>query len=386
MAKYKIINGEGIIPNGTTEIEYNAFKMSSKLKSITIPESVTKIGKGAFCGCRKLTSINIPESVTEIGDSAFSWCRALTSVTIPNSVTEIGDSAFNECNALTSINIPDSVTKIGENALLGCEALTSINIPDSVTKIGENALLGCTALTSINIPESVTKIGYHAFYGCGELTSIIVAEENKVYDSRNNCNAIIETKTNRLIQGCANTFMPHSVTEIGNEAFRGCSALTSINIPESVTWIGEYAFIGCGELTSIIVAEENKVYDSRNNCNAIIKTKTNRLIQGCANTVIPESVTEIGEYAFEGRKILTSINIPNSVSWIGDWAFSGCENLKEIILFQTDPSKIKVTESSGLQKTQITLYVPKEGVAAYQEHWFWSKCAEIKPITDDMLK
>ena len=215
MAKYKIINGEGIIPNGTTEIEYNAFKMSSKLKSITIPESVTKIGKGAFCGCRKLTSINIP--------------------------------------------------------------------------------------------ESVTKIGYHAFYGCGELTSIIVAEENKVYDSRNNCNAII-------------------------------------------------------------------------------KTKTNRLIQGCANTVIPESVTEIGEYAFEGRKILTSINIPNSVTWIGDWAFSGCENLKEIILFQTDPSKIKVTESSGLQKTQITLYVPKESVAAFQKDPFWSEFASIKPITNDMLK
>ena len=245
-------------------------------------------------------------------------------------MTEIGDYAFYECNALTSINIPESVTKIGKSAFSWCKALTSVTIPNSVTEIGDSAFSECYALKSINIPNSVT--------------------------------------------------------EIGAEAFSGCEALTSINIPESVTWIGEDAFIGCGELTSIIVAEENKVYDSRNNYNAIIETKTNRLIQGCANTVIPDSVTWIGDWAFSGCTALTSITIPNSVTWIGNWVFSGCENLKETILFQTDPSKIKVTENSGLQKTQITLYVPKEGVTAFQEHWFWSEFAAIKPITDDMLK
>ena len=101
---------------------------------------------------------------------------------------------------------------------------------------------------------------------------------------------------------------------------------------------------------------------------------------------IPNSVTKIGNWAFEGCTALTSITIPNSVTKIGYEAFYECKNLKEIILFQTDPSKIKVTESSGLQKTQITLYVPKEGVTAFQEHWFWSECAAIKPITDDMIK
>lgn len=147
--------------------------------------------------------------------------------------------------------------------------------------------------------------------------------------------------------------IPNGTTKIEYNAFKMSSKLKSITIPESVTKIGKGAFCGCRKLTSIN---------------------------------IPESVTEIGEYAFEGRKILTSINIPNSVTWIGDWAFSGCENLKEIILFQTDPSKIKVSEHSGLQKAQITLYVPKEGVAAFQKDPFWSECAAIKPITDDMLK
>ncbi|MDD7654586.1 MAG: leucine-rich repeat domain-containing protein, partial [Sodaliphilus sp.] len=206
----------------------------------------------------------------------------------------------------------------------------SINIPESVTEIGNEAFWGCSALMSINIPESVTEIGEKAFDECQALTSIIVAEGNKVYDSRNNCNAIIETKTNRLIQGCANTFIPESVLVIENYAFEGYSQLASITIPNSVT--------------------------------------------------------KIGNWAFEGCTALTSITIPNSVTKIGYEAFYECKNLKEIILFQTDPSKIKVTENSGLQKTQITLYVPKEGVTAFQEHWFWSECAAIKPITDDMIK
>ena len=199
------------------------------------------------------------------------------------------------------------------------------------------------------------------------------------------------------------------MTEIGDCAFKGCEALTSINIPESVKWIGKNVFVACKVLASIVVDEKNKVYDSRNNCNAIIETKTNRLIQGCANTIIPKSVTmiesrafygcsqlasitipnsvkKIGNWAFEGCTALTSITIPNSVTKIGYEAFYECKNLKEIILFQTDPSKIKVTECSGLQKTQATLHVPKEGVAAFQKDPFWSEFAAIKPITDDMFK
>ena len=245
--------------------------------------------------------------VTEIRNGAFSWCTALRNINIPNSVTWIGNFAFSGCTALTSINIPESVTEIGEHAFWRCKAMTSINIPNSVTEIRKSAFFGCKELTHITIPESVTKIGDGAFSECRVLTSIIVAKENKVYDSRDNCNAIIETYINCLIQGCDNTVIPDSVTEIGNNAFRGCAALTSVNIPKSVTKIG-------------------------------------------------------------------------------DRTFYGCENLKEIILFQTDPSKIKVSERSGLYKTQATLYVPNEGVAAFQKDSFWSECAAIKPITDDMLK
>ena len=202
------------------------------------------------------------------------------SVTIPASVTYNGTTY--------------SVTSIGEGAFYNCSSLTSVTIGNSVTSIGEGAFYFCSGLTSVTIGNSVTTIGYAAFAYCSGLISIVVAEGNPVYDSRENCNAIIRTELNELIAGCQNTIIPNSVTEIGRYAFRYCSGLTSITIPNSVTSIGDWAFCNCSGLTSI---------------------------------TIPESVTSIGYWAFQGCSGLTSITIPNSVTSIGDYAFYDCSGL-----------------------------------------------------------
>ena len=211
--------------------------------------SVTAIGEKAFSECENLSTITIPNSVISIGNYAFQYCESLTTITIPNSVTSIGESAFSE-SGLTSITIPNSVLTIGESAFWDCDSLTNITIPNSVTSIGDDAFADCGSLFSITIPKSVSDIGDYAFSYCENLTSIIVESGNPVYDSRDNCNAIIETTTNNLIAGCKNTIIPNTVTCIKEESFSG-SGITSIIIPKSVTSIDDYAFCSCYNLASI---------------------------------------------------------------------------------------------------------------------------------------
>ena len=388
------------IPNSVTSIGNHAFHNCSSLTSITIPNSVTSIGNWAFIDCSSLTSITIPNSVTSIGRDAFSSCSSLTSVTIPNSVTIIGrnafyntgifkdnskrengvlyisnclvdaetslsgayaikngtriiaEEAFYGCSSLTSVTIPNSVTSIGDQAFLNCKALTNVTISNGVMKIGGEAFRGCPSLTSVFIPSSVTSIGGNPFDACPGITSIVVDENNPKYDSRNNCNGIIETATNRLITGCQNTIIPYGVTDI-DHAFWECSSLKEITIPNTVTNIGTYTFESCSltsivipksvtsigdrafslcPLSTIVVEEGNPKYDSRNNCNAIIITSTNTLLAGSDNTIIPEGITAISPNAFRGRKHIASIAIPNSVTRIGESAFEDCTSLTSITI------------------------------------------------------
>ena len=343
MADFEIKDGVGIIPEGTERIDNDAFEGCTDLTSITIPNSVTEIGIRAFEGCTGLTSITIPDSVTKIGSGAFDGCTGLSSVVIPDSVTEIGDSAFEGCTDLTSIVIPASVTKIDDRTFDGCTGLTSIVIPDSVTEIGDYAFEYCEGLTSITIPDSVTKIGDRAFKGCTDLSIIAVAKNNTIYDSRDNCNAIIKSENNSLIAGCKNTVIPDSVTKICHEAFADCSGLTSITIPDSVKEIGYEAFKGCTGLTSIVIPDSlTRIgYNAFEGCTSltrIVIPDSVTEIENCAflgctgltSIAIPDSVTEIGSRTFMGCTVLTSIVIPDSVTKICQRAFEGCTGLTSI--------------------------------------------------------
>ena len=293
-----------VIEDGITSIGGSVFT-GCRMEKVIIPNSVKSIGAVAFGDTPLLKEAVLPDGLVSIGDYAFVGA-ALTDIKIPNTVTRIGQEAFaytpwweNQPDGLLykdswllgykgtdigSVSVESSTKGIAERAFRGCESLTDIILPNFVTIICENAFSDCTNLTDITIPNSVMSIGNYAFDGCFGLTSIVVEEGNSVYDSRNNCNAIIETATNTLLLGIVTTIIPKSVTIIGNSAFRDCTNLTDITIPNSVTSIGDYAFRGCSGLTSV---------------------------------TIPNSVTSIGHFAFEACQELldvycNAVNVPST--------------------------------------------------------------------------
>ena len=468
------------IPNTVTTIGDSIFVRGTMVESLTIPSSVTKIGTDAFLGAR-LKSLVVEEG-NRFYDSRNN-CNALidsrtntllkgsNKAFIPNGVRRIENYAFLWCDDIAEINMPNTVTDIGKGAFSSVP-IGNIVLPNGLKTIGDHAFSGCS-LCSLKIPASVTAIGKAAFAG-NKISSIVVESGNKVYDSRNNCNAIIETKTNTLTLGCSGTTIPTDVTVIGNYAFYRCQGMTSLNIPNSVTQIGNYAFDFCdlktitlpnsvryigdypfeyynfndgfndtvyvsvnipdsvetiGEcafyycdfcdvtipasvtkmgmapfdfrrIKSIVVDKANKVYDSRNNCNAIIETKTNTLLNACQNTTIPNSVRTIGEYSFGFLRGLESVMIPASVTEIKDCAFEACYELRDVkimgtvnfgndcFVFCDSLKKMTYLTPLVLQPVNLggycnidTLYVLRDMVPMFKQTDLWKNIPNILPYT-----
>ena len=234
----------------------------------------------------------------------------------------------------------------------------------------------CPSITGISIPKSVTSIYNYAFSECTSLESISVESGNTVYDSRDNCNAVIETASNKLLIGCMKTVIPASVTTIDEYAFQNCINLTHITIPKSVESVSPTAFKSCNKLMSIVVEGENSFYDSRDNCNAIIRTESNKLIIGCKNTIIPTSVTAIGEYAFNNYDGLTGILIPKSVAAIASNAFENCTNLVSVVSKIKVPFDIPANAFNNIN-ADATLYVPYATLSLYKELEGWKRFKNI---------
>ena len=251
-----------------------------------------------------------------------------------------------------------------------------------ITSIGESAFLGCRGMTELTLPNSVTSIGNYAFSDCSGLEKITVDRGNKRYDSWGNCNSIIETGTNTLIVGCKNSVIPNSVTSIGDCAFYGCTGLTELILPNSVSSIGDIAFTYCSGLEKITVESGNSCYDSRDNCNSIIDTEFNTLIVGCKNSVIPNSVTSIGYYAFYGCSGLTELTLPDSVASIGDGAFICCSDLSKITSLAEIPPVCGSGVFDRVNKTNCELIVPIVSVTAYKQAEVWNEFSNIRAFPE----
>lgn len=351
---------DGIYYNLNTSDKIAEVTSHSYSGSIIIPStisyngnnySVTGIGDWAFRDCSGLNSITIPSSVNIIGKRAFHGCTGLTNVNIPNNnVTTIGYAAFCGCSGLSEIAIGNHVTTIDAYAFLHCTNITEISIPNSVTSIGFHAFGYCEKLKEIVIPKNVTEIKGSLFDGNISLEKIVVEDDNPNYDSRDDCNAIIEKSTKTLLCGCKKTIIPQSVNIISDYAFSGCMDISNMTIPLGVITIGKGAFWGCG-LTDLD---------------------------------IPISVTSIGERAFQQCSALKSISIPLSVKNIGSYAFYDCTELTNItsnILnpFTVDESAFQLLGDSDNPIT-ASLNVPIGTKEKYQTTAGWNKFQNIVEV------
>ena len=389
------------------ECAENLYVNGVLMNDLVLPETVTTINDYAFSGFQGLTSVTIPSSLTSIGDFVFTfcdniaavyindlaaWCRIsfkstysnplgfahhlylngeeIKDLIIPESITAIGDYTFYSASSFESVTFHQSITRIGTLAFAGCRNLKSPSFPESLKNIGTSAFANCMGITSIYIPESVTSIGSSAFSRCPEVTSIEVAPGNTVYDSRDNCNAIIKTSSNTLMTGCRNTVIPETVTTIGSSAFIYCTALTSITIPESVTAINSNAFTYCSGLTRIDIGKSV----------TIIGSNAFTYCSGLTRIDIGESVTKIGNDAFRACTNLASITIPESVVTLGESVFTSCPSITKVVCQGTTPPTVSYGPCSSSTYEMATLFVPEEALQTYAGHEAWGQFNHIVPF------
>ncbi len=354
----------------------------------------------------------ITYTVTHIGYEAFCGCSDITSIELPNTIISLDERSFSGCTGLTTIELPNSLETIGASCFYRCTNLTNIEIPNSVTAIAEDAFWECSSLSSARIGSSVSEIGRKIFNECYQLAAITVDENNQHYDSRQNCNAIIEKASNKLIEGCMNSFIPNSIEVIGRYAFSYCN-LSSIIIPNSVTVIEEMAFFKCNLLTEITIPESVReigmsAFSDCSNLETISIPDDVILDYGTFNETKwysnqPNGVLYLGTYAYgykgdksvvtelsivDGTRCivpcafdycenLISISIPNSVTRIGQNAFYYCTSLTSIVI----PDGVKSIEAfafglcSNLENASMPNSVAEIGESAFY------MCSQLKQIT-----
>ncbi len=331
--------------------------------AVSIPDKINglpvgSIGESAFLQCSNLSSVMIPDSVTSVGQWAFAACASLTNATVGKGVTIIGSRAFAGCGSLTTISVDtnNSVYRSMEGVLFDrnqtllvqCPGgkLGNYVIPDGVVHIGGYAFAGCANLTDITIGKGVTNIGVYAFADCTGLSSVSI---------------------------------PNSVTSIGDAAFCRCRGLSGVAIGNSLTTIGAAAFTSCTNLTVISVDTNNAFYRSvdgvlfNRSCTTLIQCPGGK----AGSYIVPESVTNIGSFAFESCSSLTSVTIPNGVSSIEDYAFRFCTSLSSVTIPNTVTS---IEQSAFFECSRLTSIAIPDGVTSIENSTF-SRCLSLTTVT-----
>ena len=349
------------IPNSVTIIGANVFAGCASLANAIIGNNVTTVSNSAFANCTDLISINVPNSVIIMGSSVFYGCTSLTSATLPTNInfTSINTFTFFSCTGLTSVTIPNLVTSIGAFAFYGCTSLPSVTIPNLVTSIGNSAFFSCTGLTSVTIPNLVTSIGNSAFRNSTNLASVNCYTTYEAFVGSNAFNNTASPLTIHVREA-------DDTWTIGSQNFQGNSNVTVIkdlpNTGLTVAFNGDSEPVAgvAGPIPFQWVASETTVTSVIFANNNSVTSIGDSAFQDCSSLpsiTIPNSVTSIGQEAFRDCDILASATLPTNINFtsISDFTFFGCYGLTSIIIPNTVTSIGFAAFSSCTGLTSITI-------------------------------
>lgn len=374
---------EVTLPNNLREIPANIFEDCSELVTISFPTQITAIGASAFART-KLSAIDIPESVTHIGDSAFYNCN-LTTLRLPSKLTKIGNYLLFYNKKLTSVNIPGNVTSIGDNAFAICYNLTEISIPDRVKSIGNSVFFQCHKLTDVTLPVNLQTLGNSVFDTCAGLTSVTMPNSENISGIPSGmfhkCANLKILKTpncsSESIEGVIS--IPNGIKSIGSNAFAECTQIHIVEIPASVESISPTAFRQCNLLERYAVSKDNKSYKDDN---GILMSGDGKILISYPNGAecdytIPQSVNEIGDYAFCNNTFIKSVSLPDNIAKIGQRAFQYCKSLHDInfpnSLFEI--GEFAFYECHSLEEISLSNNLSRI------EPWTFYKCSALTNVT-----
>lgn len=378
-----------VIKEGTISIVARCFDNKKNLVNIEIPDTVVYIGDYAFDDCTGLTSIELPNSVTYMGEEAFSGCNNLTSVKLSDNLKEIKDCSFWGCNKLQDINIPNAVTNIGKGAFSKCSSLKKVSISNPI-EIKDNTFYQCSNLEEVQLLGGALGIGDNAFYSCIKLSDITILDVSEEYDGKysigansfSSCQSLTEITIPKnftrigsgAFSSCSNLekvnilgtmefigagafyetkissgfvekhirdkdivsfVIEEGVGQIGDYTFLGAENLKSVHIPSTVYHITEKAFYGCNNLETVTISQDNPCFTIED---GIIYNKNKTILIRClpgknTKVEIPNTVTEIEEYAFMGcSKLKGTLTVPGSIKKISEHAFERCTSEIPLVL------------------------------------------------------
>lgn len=378
-----------VIKEGTISIVARCFDNKKNLVNIEIPDTVVYIGDYAFDDCTGLTSMEVPNSVTYMGEEAFSGCNNLTSVKLSDNLKEIKDYSFSGCDKLQDINIPNAVTNIGKGAFSNCSSLKKVSISNPI-EIKDNTFYQCSNLEEVQLLGGALGIGDNAFYSCIKLSDITILDVSEEYDGKYSIGANSFSKCQSLTEitipknftrigsgafsDCSNLekvnilgsmefigagafygtkissgfvekhirdkdivsfVIEEGVGQIGDYTFLGAENLKSVHIPSTVYHITEKAFYGCNNLETVTISQDNPCFTIED---GIIYNKNKTILIRClpgknTKVEIPNTVTEIEEYAFMGcSKLKGTLTVPGSIKKISEHAFERCTSEIPLVL------------------------------------------------------